>query len=120
MNIYIFKKFVEYFFKKGEDSLNNELGNYLVYVDDNFHYMDESYRYFAGAFGNFEEAVNFCKKILDDFLIKEYKNGMSADELYNHYTDFGEDPFIRSNDPDFTGRFSAWNYAKEKSAEICK
>jgi len=90
---------------------------YEVYVDDNFHYMDESERYRHGEFETCEEATAACKKIVDDFLEKGYKEGMSFEELYGGYTGFGEDPFIVSDDKDCF--FSAWSYAKKRSAELC-
>lgn len=34
---------------------------YEVYVDDNFHFMDESERYKLGAFETCEEAIAACK-----------------------------------------------------------
>jgi hypothetical protein len=38
------------------------------------------------------------KKIVDEFLEKGYKKGMSFNELYEGYTGFGEDPVIISSD----------------------
>ena len=90
---------------------------YEVYVDDNFHFLDESKRYRLGEFKTCEEAVAACKKIVDDFLEKGYKKGMSFKELYEGYTGFGEDPFIISGDK--TCFFSAWTYAKKRCAELC-
>ena len=44
---------------------------------------------------------------------------MTADQLYRAYTMFGEDPWI-SDTPDGTPRFSAWDYARRRTAEICR
>ena len=90
---------------------------YVVYVDDNFHYMDESERYKLGAFETCEEAVETCKRIVDEFLEQGYRKGVSFKELYRGYTMFGEDPFIISVDR--TCRFSAWDYAKQRCRELC-
>ncbi len=90
---------------------------YEVYVDDNFHFMDENERYKLAEFDTCEEATAACKKIVDDFLEKGYKEGMSFQELYGGYTGFGEDPFIISNDKSCF--FSAWTYAKKRSTELC-
>jgi hypothetical protein len=90
---------------------------YKVYVDDNFHFNDESQRYSLGEFDTCEEAILVCKKIVDDFMEKAYKKGMTFEELYGGYTGFGEDPFIQSSDEKCV--FSAWNYAKERSKELC-
>jgi hypothetical protein len=92
---------------------------FRVLVDDNFHYMDESERIAAGVFDTLEEAIIACEKIVDKSLRHLYPQFPSTPErLYDDYQDFGDDPFIRSEpfDPDF--HFSAWNYAKRRSADI--
>ena len=89
---------------------------YKVLVDDNFHYMDESERHSYGEYETCEEAVSAAKKIVDDFLTSNYKFGMTADDLYDHYQSFGGDPFIIPSDNNC--RFSAWNYAKQRCREI--
>jgi hypothetical protein len=90
---------------------------YRVYVDDNFHFNDESQRYKLGEFETCEEAIAACKRIVDEFMEKAYKKGMSFAELYGGYTGFGEDPFIQSDDEKCG--FSAWTYAKKRSRELC-
>jgi hypothetical protein len=90
---------------------------YEVYVDDNFHFMDENERYKLGEFETCDEATAACKKIVDEFLETGYKKGMSFKELYEGYVGFGEDPFIVSGDK--ACFFSAWGYAKKRSAELC-
>ena len=89
---------------------------YAVYVDDNFHYMDESERYKFGDFDSCEEAVAVCKRIVDEFLEQGYKEGVTYEDLYQGYTLFGEDPFIVSDDRNCF--FSAWSYAKERCREL--
>ncbi len=103
----------------GEDNREQEKTRkkYRVYVDDNFHFNDEEARYKLGEFDTCEEAVAACKKIVDEFMEKAYKKGMSFDELYGGYTGFGEDPFIQTEDE--RCQFSAWNYARERSRELC-
>jgi hypothetical protein len=90
---------------------------YVVYVDDNFHFLDESERYKLGEFKTCEEAVAVCMKIVDDFLEKGYQKGMSYKELYEGYTGFGEDPYIYTDDKNCF--FSAWDYAKKRCRELC-
>ena len=90
---------------------------YKVLVDDNFHYMDEDETYTYGEFETLSEAVNAAKRIVDSSLSEQYKPGMNADELYDLYKNFGEDPYIA---PGFHHDiFSAWDYAKERCYEIC-
>jgi hypothetical protein len=89
---------------------------YTVFVDDNFHYTDEAERYTLGEFDTAQEAVAAAKRIIDEFLDPAHEPWMTAEELYQGYTMFGEDPFIVPDDP--TGHFSAWNYAKERCAML--
>ena len=88
---------------------------YTVYVDDNYHYMDESERYKHGEFDDCRSAVAACKRIVDEFLSTcDVKAG--AEEMYKHYVSFGEDPWITSGDSDC--EFHAWDYAKERCREL--
>ena len=95
-----------------------ESSNYTVYVDDNFHYMDESHRYSTGIYQDCQTATDKCKEIVDTYLLSEYRQGMSAQELLDRYKSFGEDPWISSTDD--TCRFSAWNYAEARCEELCQ
>jgi hypothetical protein len=88
---------------------------YVVFVDDNFHYMNEDERYKSGEFATLEEAVRACQEIVDGFLKDAYRPGMAADILFDQYVHFGEDPFIRGPEAEF----SAWNYAKLRCDELC-
>jgi len=90
---------------------------YIVYVDDNFHLGEEEERYMLGEFDSCEEAVDACKKIVDEFMNLGYSEGMSFKELWEGYMMFGEDPFIQGGDPNC--RFSAWTYAKQRCIELC-
>lgn len=96
---------------------SNESHNYTVFVDDNFHYMDESERYLNGKYETEEEALSVCRKIVDDYLLNAYQPDITAKELYESYVCHGEDPFIRGGDGKGTG-FSAWSYAEKRSIEI--
>ena len=89
---------------------------YIVYVNDNFHYMDESERYKLGEFDDCQSAVAACKRIVDEFL--EKTASVSADDLFEQYTTFGEDPWISSSDADC--KFSAWTYARERCRELSR
>ena len=90
---------------------------YTVFVDDNYHYQDESERYKLGVFEDCGSALAACKKIVDEFLVQHYSVGMTAEDLYKTYTMFGEEPFIISDTPQ--SLFSARDYAKHRCAEIC-
>jgi hypothetical protein len=85
---------------------------FIVWVDDNYHYMDTDYRRKAGEYDTKEEAIEVCRKIVEAFFTGQ--EGGSAKDLYSAYTQYGEDPFIE------TGGFSAWYYAKELSKKLCQ
>jgi len=91
---------------------------YRVLVDDNFHYGNEDERYQAGAFDSYEHALAKCRSIVEECLAEQLKPGMAAEELYAAYMMFGEDPWI-SAVPEDAARFSAWEYARARSREIC-
>ena len=88
---------------------------YTVFVNDNFHYMDESERYKLGEFDDCESATAACKKIVDEFLEANGSDG-TAEDLFEQYTTFGEDPWISSADKNC--KFSAWDYARERCRQI--
>jgi hypothetical protein len=90
---------------------------YKVLIDDNFHFMNESERITYGVFDTADEAIAACKQIVDECL--EPTPGMTARALYDQYTGFGDDPFIRPVDPnDAPVTFSAWAYAKQRCAAL--
>jgi hypothetical protein len=88
-----------------------------VYVDDNSHYMDESERYMLGEFENRDAAVTACKRIVDEDLAR-WASGRTAEELFELYVKFGEDPWIAGDDADRD--FSARDYARTRCHEIAK
>jgi hypothetical protein len=91
---------------------------YRVLVDDNFHYMDEDERYELGAFLSLEAAIAAAQAVVDKYLAAAHRPGMTAREVFENYTTFGEDPFILA--PDDSGvSFSAWEYAKRRCEDLC-
>jgi hypothetical protein len=54
---------------------------YQVFIDDNFHYMDPEHQSAGQQFATLEEAVEYCKKHVDDWLIYAYRLGMPPYEL---------------------------------------
>lgn len=78
--------------------------------------MDESERIAHGEYSSCEMAIKECQKIVDDYLESAYEPGMTADQLYESYTGFGDDPFIESEDK--ICDFSAWKYAKSRCKKL--
>ena len=94
---------------------------YKIVVADNFHYMDEDEYWNGGTFDSYDEAVAACRELVDGSLASCHAPGMSTGELYDAYVASGDDPFIVGLDDAPMGeRFSAWDYAKERCAAICR
>ena len=96
---------------------------YLVMVDDHFNYMDPEERYRSGEFADADEAIARCRKIVDDYLVatlKAAKEGtMTAAELWDSYTSFGEDPFVVTTAGEAPVGFRAWDYARAQCEFQC-
>lgn len=89
-----------------------------VYVDDNFNYGDEDERYSLGEFDSYNAAVQACRQLVDTYLNKE-TDKTTADALYESFTSYGEDPWIKGTPPGRdTETFSAWAYARERCNEL--
>lgn len=85
---------------------------YLVRVWDNFHYMDDDEAYAHGYFATYEAALAAAKAIVDQSLVDCGVGSSNAEDWYQRYTMFGEDPAIFG--PAGTPHFSAWAYAKRR------
>ena len=90
---------------------------YTVYVDDNYHYRDNSDRYKFGEFDMYRQAGAAAEKIVDESLASLYKFRMTEEEVLNSYKMFGKDPFIIPDKEE--SRFSAWTYAQQHCRIIC-
>ena len=88
---------------------------YSVFVDDNYHYGDESERVSHGKFHKLDDAVAACRKITRDSLRSFYEPGIAAGELIAQWALFGDDPFVRGTDGSVP--FSARQYVSE---ELCQ
>ena len=89
-------------------------------MSDNFHVQDPDETWEGGVFDTAEEALAYCRRLVDISLQESYKPGMSAESLFDSYTSWGDSPSIAvicGADPPV--RFSAWKYAKERCGEIC-
>jgi hypothetical protein len=87
-----------------------------VYVDDTHHHGDQTYRYKVGAFSDCPSAIAACKKIVDEFFATHSSDTAQAQESFDSYRRFGEDPFILTSDKSCV--FSAWKYAEQRCQEL--
>lgn len=91
---------------------------YLMYIDDNYRYMDAEARSKPVPFETAAEALTAARRVVDDFLRSAYQPGMTADALLAAYKGFGEDPVIVCTEGP-APEFSAWSYAAERCEAIC-
>ena len=96
-------------------SENKMSEEYKVYVDDNYHYMDEGERYAVGSYNSLKEALEKCKEITIKSLENLLEKGITPDKLHAQWLMFGEDPFIVGGDGSVP--FSARKFI---TAELCE
>ena len=110
--------------RAGVGCTEGKMTKYLLYIDDNFHYMRESERAGPFEFDTAEVALAEARRIVDRSLADSLRPGITAEKLYELYTLFGDDPFVVCDDPAVRGLdpalqgFSAWEYAKQRSKEM--
>jgi hypothetical protein len=93
------------------------MGEFTVYVADNFHHGDDDETYEHGEYATYARAVAAAKRIVDAWLKNAYEPGANPDDLYQRYASFGDDPYVV---PEPEGKhFSAWEYAKQRCQELC-
>lgn len=89
---------------------------YIVRIEENSHYDDDRARWTLGEFEDSDVALAAARRVIDEDLQSLHRPGMTADELYHHYTSFGHDAYIISDDAGC--RFSGWDYACQRCNEI--
>ncbi|CAN0619565.1 conserved protein of unknown function [Burkholderia multivorans] len=90
-----------------------------MYIDDNGHYRDAEYRSGPRVFETVDMALGTARRIVDECLSELHEEGMTAGDLFERYTLFGEDPWLVPWDGGPTVPFSAWDYARERCGAIC-
>ena len=90
---------------------------YRVLLIDNFAAPGDGASSDGPAFDTLDEAVAYCKRVVDDFLEGEICRGVHPGSLWDQYATFGEDPLVLS--PDFgDSPFSGWDYARSRCQEL--
>lgn len=91
--------------------------NFIVESYDAWDSPDERFCIRNGEFDTAEEAVNFAKKMIDEFLIEHHQKGASWDDAYKNFCSHGDIPMVFGKpEPDF----NAINYAKSRVEELNK
>jgi hypothetical protein len=70
------------------------MAKFELFVDDNYHHMDEDERYLHGTYETYDEAVVAAKKIIDGFFAGTEQGKRSAEQLFSGWAQFGDNPFI--------------------------
>ena len=91
--------------------------NYALIVVDNFHLgdPDETDEYQAGPFPSCDAVLEHARGLIDAFA-REHAAGITADELYKGWAQYGETPILVTNDPDCS--FSGSDYARGRFEEL--
>ena len=106
------------------DSVSTDALPFHVYIDNNFDIPDfnPKNRRYHDAFATAEKAVEVCKaivnRLLTGLLISNRTRCKTAEEFYDCYTSFGADPWVCVESDIERPKFSAWDYAKVRCAEI--
>lgn len=91
------------------------IGSYTVYADDNFWFMGEDARRTVGHFATAGEALDACLRLIGSHMLQADHAAKDASDLYDHYTSFADDPFIKGEP---RVNFSAWNYAEGLAGQL--
>jgi hypothetical protein len=103
----------------GAKAKRPEPPTYTVYVEDNFSAMARDTRWTLGTYATYESAVDAARQCVEDSLKNAWTAGMTAKGLRDHYTDFGDDPFIVPT-PEGQRPFQARIYAADIAEDICR
>jgi hypothetical protein len=92
------------------------VSGFRILMDDNAHYMDDSFRVERGSYATADEAIAAREGVADRCLADLMEPGMDAAALNSAYVVYGGDPFIvMQGDQPGGVPFSAWDYARARS-----
>ena len=94
---------------------------YKVLLDENWDYCmhgERPYRACVGTFDTYEQARECAQGIVNGNLSDAIDRGKTAEEALLNWSIHGSEPFIRPGPPPGIERFSARNYARQRSADI--
>lgn len=95
-----------------------ERGRFKVYVAENSHFGNSGEGYLKGDYADCSTAVEVCKQVVDDFLLKAYDQGKTEEQLLHDYTLYGDDPYVVAGNGVERCDFSSWDYARARIKEI--
>lgn len=86
---------------------------HTLFRDDNFHFSDETERVRLADYESAGEALAAARALIDESLEEVGRPGMTGEEWFSHYAQFGTDAYLISDDP-AVAAFSGWDYARER------
>ena len=75
-----------------------------------------------GEYKTLDDAMAAAKRLVDEFLMREFKPGILPSMLFASYQNSGEVPYIFCDDNDTTlnvSEFNHFQYALARCSEIC-
>lgn len=75
-----------------------------------------------GEYKTLDDAMAAAKRLIDEFLMREFTPGILPSMLFASYQNFGEVPYIFCDDNDITLNvpdFNHFQYALARCSEIC-
>ena len=101
--------------KKREPKIGGDKAtSFTVFIDDNFHYMDEDGCTTLGEYTTAEEAIQAARNVIDEYLLDAWKPGQDAKCLFEAWCSFGEESWISP-----PVGFDAREYARQRCGEVC-
>lgn len=90
---------------------------YAVWAHHSFHLSGEAEKYLVGRFDSCDEALEACRRLVEEFLESSYQEEMSPETLMEEYEASGPDPYIEPRREECVFRAREW--ARERAAEVC-
>lgn len=93
------------------------MNQFRVYTEDCRRVQARAERKLYGIYSSNEEAEQACRTLIDTFLLRSYSDNISAKNLFQQYTLFGNDAFVVA--PLSSASFSARQYARVRCNQLC-
>lgn len=89
---------------------------YVVEVYSDRGSLDNKPWQILGEFGELEDAIDACKSVIDDFLMRSRLQQSGAESLINHFLNYGDVPCI--NGIENLSKFDIFEYLNFRCNEI--
>ena len=93
---------------------------YALVVGDNFQPQDAAFERETGVFPTAGEAIAAAQRAIERSLAECFKPGMSAEELLDVFSGFGEITVIFKDKGDARAEFDPWKHARKRAGELAQ